>query len=56
LLPSLVSGQNTCPPEDCGGVHRYRDLLEILTTPSHEEYESIVEWLGKNLILLRLID
>lgn len=46
LLPSLVSGQNTCPPEDCGGVYRYRDLLEILTTPSHEEYESIVEWLG----------
>ena len=46
LLPSLVSGQNTCPPEDCGGVYRYRDLLKILTTPSHEEYESIVEWLG----------
>lgn len=46
LLPSLVSGQNTCPAEDCGGVYRYRDLLEILTTPSHEEYESIVEWLG----------
>lgn len=46
LLPSLVSGQNACPPEDCGGVYRYRDLLEILTDPSNEEYESIVEWLG----------
>ncbi len=46
LLPSFVSGQNACPPEDCGGVYRYRELLEILTDPSHEEYESIVEWLG----------
>lgn len=46
LLPSFVSGLNTCPPEDCGGTFRYRELLEILTDPSHEEYESIVEWLG----------
>ena len=46
LLPSFVSGQNACPPEDCGGVYRYRELLKILTDPSHEEYESIVKWLG----------
>jgi len=46
LLPTFVSGQNTCPPEDCGGTFRYRELLEILTDTSHEEYESIVEWLG----------
>ena len=46
LLPSFISGQNACPPEDCGGVYRYRELLEILTDPSHEEYDSIVEWIG----------
>lgn len=46
LLPSFVSGQNACPPEDCGGTFRYRELLKILTDPSHEEYESIVKWLG----------
>jgi len=46
LLPSLVSGQNACPPEDCGGAYRYRELLEILMDPSHEEYKSLVEWLG----------
>ena len=46
LLPSLVSGQNACPPEDCGGIYRYRELLEILVDPAHEEYESVVEWLG----------
>jgi hypothetical protein len=46
LLPSFVSGQNACPPEDCGGTFRYRELLEILTDPAQEEYESIVEWIG----------
>ncbi len=46
LLPSFVSGHNACPPEDCGGTFRYRELLEILTDPTNEEYESVVVWLG----------
>lgn len=46
LLPSLVSGQNACPPEDCGGAYRYREIIEILADSTHEEYESIVDWLG----------
>ena len=46
LLPSFVSGQNACPPEDCGGVYRYKEIIEILADPSHEEFESIVDWLG----------
>ena len=46
LLPSLISGQKACPPEDCGGTFRYRELLEILTDPAHEEFENIKEWLG----------
>jgi hypothetical protein len=46
LLPAFISGQNTCPPEDSGGVYRYLEIIEILGDPSHEEYESIKEWLG----------
>ncbi|MEY2923363.1 MAG: hypothetical protein RL108_1989 [Bacteroidota bacterium] len=46
LLPAFISGQNACPPEDCGGVYRYREIIEILGDPSHEENESIKEWLG----------
>ena len=46
LLPSFVSGQNACPPEDCGGVYRFREIIEILADSTHEEYESIVEWFG----------
>ena len=46
LLPTFVSGQNACPPEDCGGAYRYREIIEILADSTHEEYQSIVEWLG----------
>ena len=46
ILPSFVLGQNACPPEDCGGAYRYREIIEILADSTHEEYQSIVEWLG----------
>lgn len=45
LLPSFVSGQNACPPEDCGGVYRHREIIDILADPFHEEFESMVDWL-----------
>jgi hypothetical protein len=54
LLPAFISGQNTCPPEDCGGVYRYREIIEILADPSHEEYESIKEWLGPKINPIKL--
>lgn len=46
ILPSFVLGQNTCPPEDCGGVYRYKEIIEILADSTHKEYYSILEWLG----------
>jgi hypothetical protein len=44
--PVCIAGKMNCPPEDCGGVWGYSDLLEILKDPKHEEYESYIEWLG----------
>ncbi len=44
--PRCIDGDRACPPEDCGGVHGYQNLLEILADPSHEEYESMVTWLS----------
>ena len=36
-----------CPPDDCGGAAGgYADLLETIMDPKHEEYESMMEWLG----------
>jgi len=44
--PSCLSGKRACPPEDCGGIWGYADLLEIINDPEHEEYEERIEWLG----------
>ena len=33
LLPSFISAQNACPPEDCGGIHRSQEMIEIVKDP-----------------------
>ncbi len=44
--PLCVEGDQACPPEDCGGILGYKDLLEILQNPEDPEYEETIEWLG----------
>jgi hypothetical protein len=44
--PACVGGKRRCPPEDCGGVGGYEDLLRIIADPKHEEYQGMIEWLG----------
>lgn len=44
--PAILAGERAGPPEDCGGVWGYADLLEILADPSHPEYEERMEWQG----------
>ncbi|OPY16409.1 MAG: Plasmid pRiA4b ORF-3-like protein [Syntrophus sp. PtaB.Bin075] len=43
--PRCIAGERACPPEDCGGVHGYYELLEILGNTDHAEYEEYIEWL-----------
>lgn len=45
-LPICLTGKNNCPPEDCGGIWGYLNMLEILKQPNHEEYGEYLEWLG----------
>ncbi len=45
---TLLKAAGACPPEDCGGVHGYRYLLNVLKDPDHEEYEEMKEWLGND--------
>lgn len=44
--PTCLTGKMSCPPEDCGGVWGYSDLLAVLKQPDHEEYKNYREWLG----------
>ncbi|MGB2728747.1 MAG: plasmid pRiA4b ORF-3 family protein [Halobacteriota archaeon] len=44
--PICIKGKRACPPEDCGGIWGYAELLEIIRNPEHEEYEEMLEWLG----------
>jgi len=46
-IPTCLTGKNNCPPEDCGGIWGYADMLEILKHSDHEEYEDYIEWLGE---------
>jgi hypothetical protein len=46
VLPPVVSGENACPPEDCGGIHGYKELLEVLKNPKHPEYRETKVWVG----------
>jgi hypothetical protein len=43
-LPACIDGRRASPPEDCGGVWGYEELLAILADPSHPEHAERAEW------------
>lgn len=46
--PVCLAGRRACPPEDCGGVWGYMELLEVIGNPRHKEYEDMIEWVGED--------
>ena len=47
LHPICLGGKLRCPPEDCGGLYGYYNLLEALSDPKHPEHRELKRWLGK---------
>ncbi len=45
-LPVCLKGKRACPPEDCGGIWGYEELLQTISDPNHPEHEEMLEWLG----------
>ena len=45
-LPCCIKGKRACPPEDCGGIWGFGDLIDMLNDSEHPEHESMLEWLG----------
>jgi len=44
---SCHAGARAGPPEDCGGVPGYENLIEAMANPKHPEREELLEWLGE---------
>lgn len=44
--PVCLAGKRACPPEDCGGIWGYADLLEAIQNPKHPEHKEMLEWVG----------
>jgi Plasmid pRiA4b ORF-3-like protein len=45
--PVCTDGQLACPPEDCGGIPGYYDMLDALADPTHPRHEELCNWIGR---------
>ncbi|MBT2118902.1 hypothetical protein KK141_11245 [Dyella sp. LX-66] len=43
--PRCLAGENATPPEDCGGVHGFAELKEVLTKPKGAKYREMRDWI-----------
>jgi len=44
--PVCTDGQLACPPEDCGGIPGFYNLLDAINDPNHEQHDEMLEWVG----------
>jgi hypothetical protein len=45
--PICTGGERACPPEDCGGVYGYYNVIKVLSNPKNPDYAEIKVWAGK---------
>ncbi|WP_166694018.1 plasmid pRiA4b ORF-3 family protein [Fibrivirga algicola] len=44
--PVCTAGERNCPPEDCGGVPGFENLLAVLHNKTHPARDQWLNWLG----------
>lgn len=47
IYPVCIDGNFNCPPEDCGGIPGYYNLLNILRNKNDPEYKDMKNWVGR---------
>ena len=47
VVVECLGGARACPPEDCGGVGGYENLLRVLADPTDEEHRDMKRWVGR---------
>jgi hypothetical protein len=45
-LFSVIGGRMAAPPEDCGGIPGFYNMVEVLGDPEHPDYDMLSEWMG----------
>jgi hypothetical protein len=43
---ACVDGERHGPPEDCGGIPGFYNLLEAISDPEHDQHEDLLDWVG----------
>ncbi len=43
--PRYIGGERNAPPEDCGGIPGFYDMLDACADPEHPNHADAVEWL-----------
>ena len=43
--PRFIAGEHDCPPEDCGGIPGFYEMLEARADPEHPDHADVSEWL-----------
>lgn len=41
-----LAGERACPPEDCGGIPGYEDVLRAMKRPNAKTNAELIEWVG----------
>ena len=44
--PRYVAGERNGPPEDCGGIPGFYELLEAIADPAHPSHAHLKQWAG----------
>jgi hypothetical protein len=45
--PRYVGGERNAPPEDCGGIPGFYEMLDAVADPQHPNHDDVKEWLDE---------